>query len=170
MSDSFDLEDIEKILQMLSENDVTEFRLERDGETIFLRRGEEKTNQPIQQIMAPPVNAVPYQEHQISGPPPPLPAANTSTEQPAPVAPVSDLIEITSPMVGTFYRRPAVDAEAYVEVGSTIKKGDVLCIVEAMKLMNEIESEVSGKIVEICLEDAQMVEYGEVLFRVDPKG
>jgi acetyl-CoA carboxylase biotin carboxyl carrier protein len=72
-------------------------------------------------------------------------------------------------MVGTFYRRPAVDAEAYVNVGDSVKKGDVLCIVEAMKLMNEIESEVSGKIVEICLEDGQMVEYGEVIFKIEQK-
>ena len=73
-------------------------------------------------------------------------------------------------MVGTFYRRPAIDAEPYVEVGDMVKKGDVLCIIEAMKLMNEIESDVSGKVVEILLEDGQMVEYGEVLFRVDPNG
>ena len=76
--------------------------------------------------------------------------------------------EITSPMVGTFYRRPAVDAEPYVEVGDTVKRGDVLCIVEAMKLMNEIEADVSGTVAEVCLDDGQMVEYGEVLFRVEP--
>ena len=80
----------------------------------------------------------------------------------------SNLLDITSPMVGTFYRKPAVDADAYVEVGDVVKKGDVLCIVEAMKLMNEIVSEHSGKISEICLADAKMVEYGEVLFKIEP--
>jgi acetyl-CoA carboxylase biotin carboxyl carrier protein len=71
-------------------------------------------------------------------------------------------------MVGTFYRRPAVDAEPYVQVGDIVKKGDVLCIVEAMKLMNEIESTVGGRVTEICVEDAELVEYGEVLFRIEP--
>ena len=75
--------------------------------------------------------------------------------------------EITSPMVGTFYRRPAVDAEPYVDEGDVVKKGDVICIVEAMKLMNEIEADLGGKIVEICIEDGQMVEFGEVLFRME---
>ncbi len=70
-------------------------------------------------------------------------------------------------MVGTFYRRPAVDADPYVEVGDVVKKGDVLCIVEAMKLMNEIESDLAGRIVEVCLEDGKMAEYGEVLFRIE---
>lgn len=70
-------------------------------------------------------------------------------------------------MVGTFYKRPSPDAKPYVQVGDMVQKGDVLCIVEAMKLMNEIESDVSGRVIEICLDDSQMVEYGEVLFRVE---
>lgn len=88
-------------------------------------------------------------------------------DQSAPKASAS-VKEVRSPMVGTFYRRPAVDAEPYVSVGDTVKKGDVLCIVEAMKLMNEIETDIAGKIVEVSLEDGQMVEYGEVLFRIEP--
>ena len=74
---------------------------------------------------------------------------------------------ITSPMVGTFYKSPSPDAAPFVEVGQTIKQGDVVCIVEAMKLMNEIESEVSGKITEICVDDGQPVEFGQVLMYVE---
>ena len=74
---------------------------------------------------------------------------------------------LTSPMVGTFYKAPSPDAKPFVEVGQTIKEGDVVCIVEAMKLMNEIESEVSGKIVEICVADGQPVEFGQVLMYVE---
>ncbi|MCB0323314.1 MAG: acetyl-CoA carboxylase biotin carboxyl carrier protein, partial [Bdellovibrionales bacterium] len=92
-------------------------------------------------------------------------AAVASVEAPAPAG--KKLKEIVSPMVGTFYRRPAVDAEPYVEVGDSVKKGDILCIVEAMKLMNEIECEFTGVVKEVCLEDGQMVEYGEVLFRIE---
>ncbi|MCL4138444.1 UNVERIFIED_CONTAM: hypothetical protein GTU68_037703 [Idotea baltica] len=87
---------------------------------------------------------------------------------PEAVVPVSTAKEVSSPMVGTFYRRPAADADPYVSVGDKVKKGDVLCIVEAMKLMNEIESEVAGTVSEICLEDGQMVEFGEPLFRIEP--
>jgi acetyl-CoA carboxylase biotin carboxyl carrier protein len=80
----------------------------------------------------------------------------------------SNLAEVTSPMVGTFYRAPAPDAPAYVEVGDRVEKGQTLCILEAMKLMNELESEVSGTIREICVDNAEPVEFGQVLFRIDP--
>jgi acetyl-CoA carboxylase biotin carboxyl carrier protein len=103
---------------------------------------------------APPVAAAPA--------PAPAPAA------PEPVAPPSHLVEIKSPMVGTFYRAPAPDAPPFVELGKVIKVGDVLCIIEAMKLMNEIEAEQSGKIVKILVENAQPVEFGQPLFLIDP--
>ena len=80
----------------------------------------------------------------------------------------SHLIEVTSPMVGTFYRSPSPDTSPYVDVGSKVSEGETLCIIEAMKLMNELECEVSGTITQICIEDAQPVEFGQVLFLVDP--
>jgi len=80
----------------------------------------------------------------------------------------STFAEVTSPMVGTFYRAPAPDAPPYVEVGARVAKGQTLCILEAMKLMNELEAEVSGTIREICVENAEPVEFGQVLFRIDP--
>ncbi|MCY4573147.1 MAG: acetyl-CoA carboxylase biotin carboxyl carrier protein, partial [Gemmatimonadetes bacterium] len=87
----------------------------------------------------------------------------------APAEPPSgNLVDVTSPMVGTFYRAPSPEAPAYVEVGATVAAGDVLCVIEAMKLMNELECEVSGRIVEICADNAEPVDYGQLLFRVDP--
>ena len=87
-----------------------------------------------------------------------------SPEEPA----SSNLVDVKSPMVGTFYRSAAPDAPAYVERGTRVKKGDTLCIIEAMKLMNELESEVDGVVAEICIENAVPIEYGQVLFRIDP--
>jgi acetyl-CoA carboxylase biotin carboxyl carrier protein len=102
--------------------------------------------------------------------PPPAPSAVAGTPA-APAAPaVSNLKEIKSPMVGTFYMAPEPGAEAYVRVGSRVSSGQTVCIIEAMKIMNEIESEVGGVIREICVEDAQPVEFGQVLYRVDPNG
>jgi len=98
--------------------------------------------------------------------PPPAPAA----APPAPAAPdTSGLEEVVSPMVGTFYRSPSPDSDAFVEVGTRVSPGDTVCIIEAMKLMNEIEAEVAGVIKEICVQNAEPVEYGQVLFRIDPK-
>jgi acetyl-CoA carboxylase biotin carboxyl carrier protein len=97
----------------------------------------------------------------------PAPAPE-SVPAPAPEPAPSNLTDVKSPMVGTFYRAPAPEAPAYVEVGSTVKKGQTLCILEAMKLMNELESEVDGVVREILVENADPVEYGQVLFRIEP--
>jgi acetyl-CoA carboxylase biotin carboxyl carrier protein len=86
----------------------------------------------------------------------------------APAAPASNLVEVKSPMVGTFYRSPAPEAPAYVEPGTRVAKGQTLCILEAMKLMNELESDVAGTVREVCVENGEPVEYGQVLFRIEP--
>jgi acetyl-CoA carboxylase biotin carboxyl carrier protein len=97
------------------------------------------------------------------------PAAATSAEKPAPAAPKEDkLVVIKSPMIGTFYRRPSPDKPIFVEVGDEVSVGKVVCIIEAMKLFNEIESEVAGKVVKILVEDSTPVEYDQPLFLVDP--
>ena len=180
MADHLDLDEIDALLKTLKDYDVTEFRWLRGEERLSLRRGSparaaEFTGPMLQPVPIP----APHVVHQTfepaaqSGPLPPSPLASKAAEKPAETADrqgKKPLVDVTSPMVGTFYRRPAVDAEPYVEVGDMAKKGQILCIVEAMKLMNEIESTVSGRIVEICLEDTQMVEYGEVLFRIEPTG
>jgi acetyl-CoA carboxylase biotin carboxyl carrier protein len=109
--------------------------------------------------------------HYVAAPPPaPPPAAPAGGAAPAPAPAASHLKEVKSPMVGTFYMAPEPGADAYVRVGARVSSGQTVCIIEAMKIMNEIESEVSGVIREICVEDAQPVEFGQVLFRVDPNG
>lgn len=167
MSTDLSLDDISTILEMLEERDVREFKLEREGETLSLKRGPQAGE------------AIAATQHVLASMPSPQVAAPVAQTAQAPAVAVvespvveekNNYSEISSPMVGTFYRRPAADADPYVSVGDTVKKGDVLCIVEAMKIMNEIESDVSGKVVEVCLEDSQMVEYGEVIFRIDPLG
>jgi acetyl-CoA carboxylase biotin carboxyl carrier protein len=99
-------------------------------------------------------------------------AAATESTEPSPAAPAADsgLIDVKSPMVGTFYRAPAPEAPPYVEVGTRVGKGQTLCIIEAMKLMNELESEADGVIKQVLVENAEPVEYGQVLFRIDPSG
>lgn len=92
------------------------------------------------------------------------------SEKNNPSTKTSDLVSIKSPMVGTFYRAPAPDAPPYVETGDTVRPGQVICIVEAMKLMNEIEAEVEGKIIEICVKNEEPVEYGQDLFLIKPLG
>ena len=143
---------IEKLAKILSDNNLTEITLEDENCAVSLRK--EVTG--IVQTVAAPAQAAPA--------PTPTPAP----AQAAPAAPKTDNRKtITSPMVGTFYTAPSPDAKPFVQVGDTIKEGDVVCIVEAMKLMNEIDSEVSGKIVEICVENGQPVEYGQVLMYVE---
>jgi acetyl-CoA carboxylase biotin carboxyl carrier protein len=110
-----------------------------------------------------PMMAAQTMSHPAAAPPPPAPSA------PAPAA-ASVLKEIKSPMVGTFYKSPEPGAQAYVKVGSRITSGAAVCIIEAMKIMNEIEAEVTGVVREVCVEDSQPVEFGTVLFRVDPNG
>ncbi len=98
----------------------------------------------------------------------PAPAGGTSEAAPAPAVEKTNLTDVKSPMVGTFYRAPAPEAPPYVEIGSTVKKGQTLCILEAMKLMNEMECEVDGVVREILVENSDPVEYGQVLFRIEP--
>lgn len=141
----FDIEYVEKLAKVLADNSLTEISLEDGEQAITLRK-------EVTGIVAPPVVApVPQQTS--------IPA-----EKPADVKKGRPL---TSPMVGTFYKASSPDAKPFVEVGQTIKEGDVVCIVEAMKLMNEIESEFSGKVVEICVQDGQPVEFGQVLMYVE---
>ena len=157
-----DLDFVQSLIKALDESELDSIEIERGGTRIRLAKtasadagaalaaqgGLAPSSVPMGSSSAPALT----QEG-------PLPSSETRSGG-------SGLIEITSPMVGTFYRAPAPDAPSYVELGATVSPGDTLCIIEAMKLMNELECEVSGVIREICVESAEPVEYGQVLFRV----
>ena len=149
----FDTDYIEKLANIIANTGLTEISLEDGEQAITMRKDMIVTSAPqvVAQAATPVVQAAPSGQ---------APAAKSD-------APAKKGTPITSPMVGTFYKAPSPDAEPFVGVGSSIKAGDVVCIVEAMKMMNEIESEVSGKVVEICVEDGQPVEFGQVLMYVE---
>ena len=148
------LKEIREILELLKGSDVSEFELGRGDMTLKLRRG--PANVPVAQPPAAPAPAAPAR-----------PAEESPAAAPAPPKPTYK--EILSPIVGTFYRAPAPDAAPFVEVGTRVVKGQVLCIVEAMKIMNQIESDTTGTIAAIIVENAQPVAYGQALFHVTPE-
>ena len=161
-----DFDFIERLIQALDDSTVDSLEIERGGTKVRLSKTPPMTVAP--QAAPAPVAAAPAPAPAAPAPGGPAPAAPEGDGGGEASAPSSDLEEITSPMVGTFYRAPAPDAPPYVEEGDRIKPGDTLCIIEAMKLMNELDAEISGKVVEILIDNAQPVEYGQVLFRVDP--
>jgi acetyl-CoA carboxylase biotin carboxyl carrier protein len=152
-----ELKDIKKVVQMMKENDLTEFLLEDEDCTLQLKRG----NGNVQQIVA----AAP----QVMAAPAPAPATAAAAAVPE-AAPAADdgLVEITSPMVGTFYSSPSPDADAFVVVGASVSADSVVCIVEAMKVMNEITADVKGTIKKILVDNATPVQFGQPLFLVEP--
>ena len=155
-----DLNYVKKLVKLLSESNVDEIEIEEDGKKVRLV----KRLNPVQSA---PVVGGAVQEVTVPAPASPSPLhLVTSTPLPA-AAPTVQHHEIKSPIVGTFYRSPAPDAAPFVQVGSMVEPGTVLCIVEAMKLMNEIEADVSGKILKIMVENGQPVEYDQTLFLVE---
>ena len=163
-----DFEFIERLIRALDESSVDSLEIERGGTRVRLSKTPPVTAgaHGMPAAAPPPAAAAPMPPTHNS--PPPASAPAETGEGSAEPASVSNLEEITSPMVGTFYRAPAPDAPPYVDEGDRIAPGDTLCIIEAMKLMNELDAEISGKIVEILVDNAQPVEFGQVLFRVDP--
>jgi acetyl-CoA carboxylase biotin carboxyl carrier protein len=163
-----DLKEIQNLIKFVSKSGVSEVSMEQGDFKITI-----KTDNPVEQVMvqAAPVNiAAPAQQPQVM-----QPVASNEGNGEAPAAPVvaasedeSKYVTIKSPMIGTFYRRPSPDKDIFVNVGDTIAPGDVICIIEAMKLFNEIESEISGKIVKVLVDDQSPVEYDQPLFLVDP--
>jgi acetyl-CoA carboxylase biotin carboxyl carrier protein len=159
----FSLEQVRELVTILNKTDITELTLESGDVRLSIRKSENRVAATSVAIPAAPVvSTVPSTAIEQ---PSQIPVTNTTTI--ADSLPAKKLIEITSPMVGTFYRSPGPDESAFVEIGDAVKKGQPVCIIEAMKLMNEIESEASGKIVEILVENTQPVEYGQVLMRIE---
>ncbi|MCB9678360.1 MAG: acetyl-CoA carboxylase biotin carboxyl carrier protein [Alphaproteobacteria bacterium] len=158
-----DLDRMQALLSMLSEHDVSEFQYKDEEHSIRLRLGPPPATvapMPMPMAAAPAMAAMAAPAAAAPAPAAAAPAAPAKAD--------GNLKTVESPMVGTFYRSPAPDADAYVDVGSTVSKGAVLCIVEAMKLMNEIEAEVSGTIVEILVENGTAVQFGQPLFKIRP--
>ncbi len=157
-----DLDEIKKILDLMRENDLAEFELEQEGVKLRLR----KDSGPQWNSHAPAPPSSGYE-------PPRAPAAPPSAGEPGP-GPLTvasedvDLAIIKSPIVGTFYRSPDPEAKPYAEVGQMVKTGQVLCIIEAMKLMNEINAECDGEVVKVYVENGRAVHYGERLFAIRP--
>jgi acetyl-CoA carboxylase biotin carboxyl carrier protein len=144
-----DLDDLKRLIDILKDTDVTDLQIEREGSKVRVRREKFMTSFEMPRVM---------------------PAAGEEKAQaaPSPREETQRVVTVTSPLVGTFYSSPSPDAESFVQEGDRVGKGQVICIVEAMKLMNEIESDTDGVIVKTLVENAQPVEYGEPLFLIEP--
>jgi acetyl-CoA carboxylase biotin carboxyl carrier protein len=163
-----DLKEIQNLIKFVAKSGASEVKLEMDDVKITIKTGSEEGTTIVQQM---PMAAAPMAMQ--AAPTPvvaPAPVTEAAVPEPAPVAASEDAkyITVKSPIIGTFYRKPSPDKPMFVEVGKTISEGDVLCVIEAMKLFNEIESEVSGKIVKILVDDSSPVEFDQPLFLVDP--
>ena len=155
-----DIKDIQNLIKFVAKSGASEVKLEMEDIKITIKTGSEKTETTIVQQAPMGMPQMPVAA--------PASIAEVPSAEPIVVDESSKYIEITSPIIGTFYRKPSPDKSVFVEVGDTVSADTVVCMVEAMKLFNEIESEVSGKIVKILVEDGTPVEFGQPLFLVDP--
>jgi acetyl-CoA carboxylase biotin carboxyl carrier protein len=166
---NIDLEQIRNLLAVVSSTDITELTIEFGEHRITIKKGggihhlSAEVPIPAPHMAAPKAaQAISFEPKQDSQP------VREATPEPAP--PAANLVPVTSPMVGTFYRAGSPTATPFVNVGDHITVGQTVCIIEAMKLMNDMPSEVSGKVVKVCVDNGTTVEYGQQLFLVDPKG
>lgn len=161
-----DIKEIQSLIKFVAKSGASEVKLETDDIKITIRTGTSDSGSERTYVQHIPMQAPPPQQTS------PIPASSEPAAKEASDRAESDefskYITIKSPIIGTFYRKPSPDKPAFVEVGDTISKGDVLCVIEAMKLFNDIESEVSGKIVKVLVEDSSPVEFDQPLFLVDP--
>ena len=156
-----DAKELKRVLESVKESGITELILETSDYKLSVRRGGEAVSAPVAapQPQTPAAEPSPTPQPQVEAAPAPVPEAPKD---------VSNFVEITAPIVGTLYAAPSPDAPNFVKVGDKVQAGTVLCIIEAMKLMNEIEAEVSGTVREILVQNAEPVEYGQALFRIEP--
>ena len=158
-----DLKEIQNLIKFVAKSGASEVKLEMDDVKITIKTGSEETT-IVQQMPIAPAAPVMQQAMPVA-----TPVAESAPSAPAPAASDdSKYVTIKSPIIGTFYRKPSPDKPVFVEVGTDVKEGDVLCVIEAMKLFNEIESEISGKIVKVLVDDSSPVEFDQPLFLVDP--
>ena len=165
-----DLKEIQNLIKFVAKSGASEVKLEMDDVKITIKTGsEDKETTIVQQVPMGGMQAQPQMQQQpIQQQPVSQSETPSSGGGNAPAQEDSQYITVKSPIIGTLYRKPSPDKGPFVEVGDSIKEGDVLCVIEAMKLFNEIESEVSGKIVKILVEDSSPVEFDQPLFLVDP--
>ena len=164
MTMNLDHEELHRLLATLAESDIQEFRLEGEDFCLEVKRNLATPSDSIasnKKITSDDIDSPPPQSKIDALPVP-------STPPPSVPGSRSDLVEVTAPMVGTFYRAPGPEEPPFVEIGSRINVGQAVCILEAMKLMNELESEVSGEVIEILVENGTPVEFGQVLMRLKP--
>ena len=147
------LKEIREMINLMNENDLTEIEVEREGTKIKIRKGSTEFVEPVRKFPA-----GQHVEAHVS----------SSAGEEAARADNSNRKEIKSPMVGTFYRSPSPEAPSFIEIGQVVEVGQVVCVIEAMKLMNEIKSEVRGKVIDVPVDNAQPVEFGQTLFTVEP--
>lgn len=149
----FDLNQVRELLAILNQTNVEELCLKSNDFELTIRKGASAVSTPSAEI-APPLEAI-------------APAVTASSPS-APVVNDKNWIDVTSPIVGTFYRSPAPDEPSFIEVGDVIRRGQTLCIIEAMKLMNELEAEVNGEVMEIVAENGKPIQFGDLLMRIKP--
>jgi acetyl-CoA carboxylase biotin carboxyl carrier protein len=162
-----DFKQIQELIKMINKSNIGEVSIEEKGFKLTIKQKEE----PVQQIITAPMSAQPVAA--MAAAPvavAPAPVAAAVAEKPARPAepPAGNAVTIKSPMIGTFYRSPSPDKPSFINVGDEVEPGKVVCIIEAMKLFNEIESEVKGRIIKVLVEDASPVEYDQPLFQVEP--
>ncbi|MDX2270908.1 MAG: acetyl-CoA carboxylase biotin carboxyl carrier protein [Cyanobacteriota bacterium] len=160
--DAADWKEIQQLVTTLEQTSVVELTLEIKEFRLAIRRDSGAVRDPLPMPVPPPVVSV-------TPTPPPVEAASVPPTR-KPAAPPTHWMEVTAPMVGTFYSAPAPGEPDFVKVGDRVQKGQTLCIIEAMKLMNELEAETSGRITEILVTNSQSVEFGQPLIRIDPTG
>lgn len=163
------VQEIREIIKLIDQSSISEFTYESDGTTVSMKKSNQNTDSPVQEKVTAPIV-----EQQAE-----VPKTTTQTiavenkpleTEPSVTEPTVDFdYEIVSPMVGTLYSKPSPESDVYVKNGSKVENNSIVCIVEAMKLFNEIEAEVTGEIVEVLIEDGELVEYGQPLFRVKKK-
>ena len=166
-----DLKEIQNLIKFVAKSGASEVKLEMDDVKITIKTGsEDRETTIVQQVPMGGMQAQPQMQQQQQAPQAPAQQPETSASGGDKSAAQEDskYITVKSPIIGTFYRKPSPDKGPFVEIGDSIKEGDVLCVIEAMKLFNEIESEVSGKIVKVLVDDSSPVEFDQPLFLVDP--
>ena len=159
-----DIKEIQNLIKFVAKSGASEVKLEMEDVKITIKTGSGKTETTI--VQAAPLASMP--QAPVAAPSPAAPVAEVAAPSPATSNEEDNYIVVKSPIIGTFYRKPAPDKPNFVEVGSEINTGDTVCVIEAMKLFNEIESEVSGKIVKVLVDDSTPVEFDQPLFLVDP--